>query len=159
MKGLLILPNPTLLPVGPTLFLALFSLLTDSQYQTRQLTNSITTDQNSGPNKGAIAGGVVGGVCGVLIIAGLVWLLLRRRRRSKAWNNTPHGHVPTDSHAPILSDFGNRPSEVEGDNKVIYELHDPAPMWSELEGGQQPRQELASKTSKNAGQDQPYELP
>lgn len=35
-----------------------------------------------GSDVGAIAGGVVGGVVGLLAILGLVWFLLRRKRRN-----------------------------------------------------------------------------
>ncbi|KAJ5376741.1 hypothetical protein N7509_013627 [Penicillium cosmopolitanum] len=45
-------------------------------------TSADSESHGSSTNKGAIAGGVVGGVCGALLILGLLWFFLRRRRSS-----------------------------------------------------------------------------
>lgn len=115
--------------------------------------------RNRGLNKGAIAGGVVGGVCGAIIILGLIWFLLRHRRRSKASNITPGGPVPTASDAPTITDYGHQLSEIEGDNKIMGELYAPAPVRTELEADKQARQELDSEIPKNVRQGPPSELP
>lgn len=153
------LSNLILLPVCPSLRLFLFFLLTDSEYWTKQLICSPKIDKSSGPNKGAIAGGVVGGVCGAIIILGLVWFLLRRRSRSKVSNNAPGGSVATTSDTPSLSKYGHQPFEIEGGNKPMGELYDPASMQTELEANKQARHELSSNIPKKVRQGPPSELP
>ena len=64
------------------------------------------TSSHAGP----IAGGVVGGIVGLAIIAGLVWLLLRQRKRRQRRQGTQYHQ------APLEDNRISRPSELE--NKV-----------------------------------------
>ncbi|KAJ5233612.1 uncharacterized protein N7469_005378 [Penicillium citrinum] len=111
---------------------------------------------NHGPNKGAIAGGVVGGVCGALIIAVIVWFLLRRRRRSKVTENL--GDSP-ETNKDSFPGATEPPVEAEGDSKRANELYDYSPARTELEADKQARQELTGDTIRTTKQDQPSELP
>ncbi|PLB43326.1 hypothetical protein P170DRAFT_431276 [Aspergillus steynii IBT 23096] len=52
---------------------------------------STSSSSVSSTNKGAIAGGVVGGVGGALLIMGIIWFFLRRRRLTRAGFSTSAG--------------------------------------------------------------------
>ncbi|KAI1265899.1 hypothetical protein F5Y18DRAFT_30863 [Xylariaceae sp. FL1019] len=77
------------------------------------------SDSRSSVSKGTIAGAVVGGVAGVLIILGVIWLLLRKRRKSKTASPEAQPIVPRADKDDILSHpsvkFGLRPQKTGTD--------------------------------------------
>ncbi|KAJ5965553.1 hypothetical protein N7481_012267 [Penicillium waksmanii] len=97
-------------------------------------------DTNDGPNKGAIAGGVVGGVCGILIIAVIIFIFLRRRR------------------SKISSNSEKSPAEIEGETRPFGELDGTASKRTELEADTGSRQELAGHAFKKTNEGPPSEL-
>ncbi|KAJ5083939.1 hypothetical protein NUU61_008518 [Penicillium alfredii] len=101
---------------------------------------------NSSTNKGTIAGGVVGGVCGTLIIAGLIWYFLRRRRSKQSVAE------PDESFMHPKEDSKSSPTELEETSQHgVSELNDGSSR-KEMPADTQPRQELPANP-------QPCELP
>ncbi|OQE46275.1 hypothetical protein PENCOP_c001G03312 [Penicillium coprophilum] len=89
---------------------------TSTTKSSHSATNSASSSSSSS-NTGAIAGGVVGGVAGLVILAGLLWFVLRRRNRVKKSIRTPTDPSPLMSSAPGSSVPG---SSVPGSNIVEY---------------------------------------
>lgn len=58
---------------------------------------AVPTSSSSSTSTGAIAGGVVGGVFGLLAIAGLFFLFLRRKNKKKSWTQNSDNVLPTPS--------------------------------------------------------------
>ncbi len=106
--------------------------------------SSSPKSSKSSSHAGAIAGGVVGGLAGLAIIAGLVWLLLRRRKGKSSKQGPKYQQAPLEDNrlsgateledkvrmselngrqngheAPELDDGSNRgPSEMQADNRI-----------------------------------------
>ena len=103
---------------------------------------------------GAIAGAVVGAVAGVVIIIGLIWFFLRRRRQARAQAQPPSS----------LQEDGRTPSPMYSklDNTQPSELHDEPAKEStrphELDSVT-PRELDGQNTSVEIGDKSPVELP
>lgn len=63
------------------------------------------------------------------------------------------------SDTAALSDYRRQPSEAEGNNKVMGELYDPAPVQTELEADKTARHELHNEIPKRMNNGPPSELP
>ncbi|KAB8251628.1 hypothetical protein BDV35DRAFT_337981 [Aspergillus flavus] len=112
---------------------------------TSSATSSTASSESSGSstNKGAIAGGVVGGVCGVLIIIGIIWFLLRRRRLSSASRD------PGKPALPPGSKYGHETAELGESGNIRSELYG-SPVVRELPTDIQSRQELPGSATKQS---------
>ncbi|KAH6691469.1 hypothetical protein F5X68DRAFT_229322 [Plectosphaerella plurivora] len=98
---------------------------------------------SGGTSTAVIAGGVVGGVLGVALIGGLIWFLLRRRRKA-----TDHGMDETEAfkmQPTELHGYASTRAEVDGTQQKPMELMGSGGMYTdavELDvggPGQQPR--------------------
>lgn len=100
---------------------------------TSAATSTASESHGTSTNTGAIAGGVVGGVCGALLILGLIWFILRRRRSSSAakheapyyTGSEPGGYpTPPEYHNATQTELhGSHAShEVPGDLRTAQEL-------------------------------------
>ncbi|CAI7635861.1 unnamed protein product [Penicillium manginii] len=84
-------------------------------------TSATSESKGSSTNTGAIAGGVVGGVCGAVLILGLIWFFLRRRRSSPAakdevpyTESEPDGqYMPPEYHSAPHSELDGAASPQE----------------------------------------------
>ncbi|KAB8223723.1 hypothetical protein BDV33DRAFT_200386 [Aspergillus novoparasiticus] len=112
---------------------------------TSSATSSSASSESSGSStsKGAIAGGVVGGVCGVLIIIGIIWFLLRRRRLSSASRDPSKPALP-----PGLK-YGHEAAELGESDNIRSELYG-SPVGRELPTDIQSRQELPGSATKQS---------
>ncbi|KAJ5774869.1 hypothetical protein N7457_009765 [Penicillium paradoxum] len=94
----------------------------DGTGNTAAATSEEINSSSSSSNTGAIAGGVVGGVVGAAILLGILWYLLRRRKKAQGTLGTP-----TDP-SPLMSTIGGSTappssapaSNVGGPNVVEY---------------------------------------
>ena len=129
-------------------FIVSLTLRTGSEAVSGGSSNS--SNDNGGPssNTGAIAGGVIGGVAVIAIIAGVIWFLMRRKRKEREkhskqeWPQPQHRADP--KYAPVEADADNeRPIEIDG-TRPVQELpasdrnkpKEPSPgQLHELEGG------------------------
>ncbi|KAH9483714.1 hypothetical protein JR316_0003190 [Psilocybe cubensis] len=101
-------------------------------------TNIQPPTENSGKksNAGAIAGGVVGGLVGIALLAGLVYLLLRRKKRQSP---------PSSVHEPVMASQGplssQNPMSLTGSSypstpaPKVYDPNDPSTFPSDLPQG------------------------
>ena len=91
--------------------------------------------QNSGTSAGAIAGGVIGGLAGLALLVGLVFFLLRRRRRSiepsKGGAGSAYEKPELSAGAEVSAKplpelggggVGGRPQELPGGERLAYEM-------------------------------------
>ena len=78
--------------------------------------SSSPSGTKSSSNTGVIAGGVVGGVVGALLIAGLAWYVLRRRRRSPSTLPEQHSQ-PGYEKAELESKQRGPGEELSADSK------------------------------------------
>ena len=79
------------------------------------------TAKPSSSNTGAIAGGVVGGVVGLAIICGLLFLLYRRRKRSRdvpPYSHNRGGHIYHEASADAV----HSPVRAEKDGAELIEM-------------------------------------
>ncbi|KAJ5593750.1 hypothetical protein N7537_010654 [Penicillium hordei] len=126
-------------------------------------TTPISAAKQSTPDAKGIAGGVVGGVCAFALIAGIIWLIIRRRR-SQASAKGEKSHLEPDdpsnhSDSPLtgasssyyeahaLSELPSDsqpgiPSEALGENKPRFEMPVDNRARSELPATRQPPSEL-----------------
>ncbi|PPQ89162.1 hypothetical protein CVT25_006534 [Psilocybe cyanescens] len=123
--------------------------------------NGAPSDQNGGKksNAGAIAGGVVGGIVGFALIAGLVFWLLQRKRRS-----SPASSV----YAPAMGSQGamasQNPMSLTGSSypstpaPKVYDPNDPSTYPTDLPqtGGFNPYNSSSGFASSAEHHNQPY---
>lgn len=85
---------------------------------------SNNTSGGSSTNVGAIAGGVVGGVLGLALIAGLIWFLLRQRRRRMGRNTAPAPHYQSSADPkyypvqPVEADSSRERAEMDAEHPM-----------------------------------------
>ncbi|PLB43325.1 hypothetical protein P170DRAFT_481274 [Aspergillus steynii IBT 23096] len=148
-----------------TVFKSSFSTSTASAPTTP--TDSISTSNTAAPttstssepssssaststNKGTIAGAVVGGAGGAFIIVGIVWFLLRLRKRHLARTSKPENPVPSTSQPEIPPD-PREAIQPEGDSDPPAELD--GNLRAELDGGSVPKKPVNDSVQPR------YELP
>ena len=78
--------------------------------------SSSISGSSSSSHAGAIAGGVIGGVVGLAIIAGLVWLLLRQRKRQQRAQRPQYHQAPLEENKLPLHELNGRPGAPEMDD-------------------------------------------
>lgn len=107
---------------------------------------------------------MVGGVCGLLILAGLIWFLLRKRR-SRTYARQDEVSMDSNPRAGSHSGYDTsrrETSELEGNNQARGELYDPSPLRNELPADDRLRMELNGdlpREVKVVKQDSASELP
>lgn len=78
---------------------------------------SIPIDRSTnGNNTGAIAGGVVGGIVGIALIAGLAWMLLKRRRGRSTGATEREALYPPD----MITEVFTPPSTTTGPTRLAW---------------------------------------
>lgn len=82
-------------------------------------------ETNAGSHTGAIAGGTVGGILALLIVAGLAWWLLRRRR-AQYTKPSSHSYANADAHIPkdmqVHEIAGQDRPEMKGSHYYAWEM-------------------------------------
>ena len=75
-----------------------------------------SSGSKSSSNTGSIVGGVVGGVVGVVLITGLAWFIIRRRRRIAASQSEHHSKLEAEK-AELDTRHGGPGHELSGNIK------------------------------------------
>lgn len=73
-------------------------------------------EHSSSSNTGAIAGGVVGGVVGLALIAGLVWFLMRRKRKQRGRLDNHQQPQMDSKYIPFVEADGDSNAKVEAED-------------------------------------------
>ncbi|KAH6688519.1 kelch repeat protein [Plectosphaerella plurivora] len=112
-----------------------------------------STSASSGPPVGAIAGGVVGGVVGLALVGGLVWFLLRKKRKQGAMKGSPatdvtYASTGTEGYYPQQKTYANPDAYKYQQHGGELDGHSPRPEMQ----GESGRYEVPSDTA-------PVEMP